>query len=309
MSIADSAQTRTALIKEATAGTTPSTPAFKIVRNSMAQLNVLRPRAPSDSERRSDRMLATTYQRVGGASVRLDSKLCEDDALEILFESLMCGSWATNTLKNAATKVPLTIENLYEQGATDTFHRAVGMHVNSMSFNGRLDQEIELGFELMGMGGSTDTAIITDATYAAASTKKCHTVLSAASVSAFGLSSPKLTEMQFTAQNNVRAQPVWGSATPAGMGIGKFRVDGSVVLYLEAKAQLDAGLANTEGALAATFGETTGEKYTFSFPNAVITGHEVLDGGNDNDVFLRLNWSAQYDGSATSAMSILRNVA
>lgn len=306
--IADSAQTRCAIIKEATMGMTPSSPAFKIARTSMATLNILRPRAPSDSERRADRMLATTYKRVGGSAARLDMKLCEDDALDIMLEAALCNSWSTNTLKNASTKVPITIENLYEQGATDTFHRGVGLLVNQMSFAGRLDNEIDLVFDLIGMDGSTATAAIASSTYAAASTKKCHTVLSAASISAFGLSSPKLTELSFTLNNNCRPQPVFGSAVPAGIGLGKLRIDGMATIYLEEKAQLDAGLANTEGALSATFGETAGEKYTFSFPNAVITGHEVLDGGNDNDVFLRLNWSAQYDGSATAAIQIDRNV-
>lgn len=309
MAIADSAQTRVAIIKEVTQGTTPTTPAFKVVRTAMATLNVLRPRAPSDSERRADRMLATTYQRVGGSTVRLDTKLCEDDALEILFESLMCNSWATDLLKNASTKVPVTIENTYEHGGTDTFHRAVGLLVNSMSFSGRLDSEIDLSFELVGMGGSTDTAIIGSATYTAASTKKCHTVLDAVVVDILSLSSPKITEMQFTVTNNVRPQAAFGSGDPVGIGLGKFRVEGSVTLYLENKAQLDAGLDNAEGEIAVTFGETVDERYTFTFPNAIVTGHEVMDGGNDNDVFLRLNFTAQYDTSDTSAMMIDRNVA
>lgn len=307
--IADSAQTRVAIIKEVTQGATPATPAFKTMRTNMAQLKIARPRAPADNERRADRMLATTYKKVGGSSVRLDTKFCEDDAFDIALESVMCNAWATDVLKNGSTKVPVTIEETLEQGATDTFLRAVGLLGNSMSFSGRLDQEIEISFEFVGMDGSTDTAIIASATYAAASTKKCHTVLSAASVSAFGLSSPKLVEMQFNLVNNVRPQPAWGSAVPIGIGLGKFRVDGSTLIYLESKAQIDAALANTEGQpMGATFGETAGEKYTFNFPNPVITDYEVVDGGNDNDVFLRLMWSAQYDASATAAISITRNV-
>ena len=104
----DSATKQTAIIAEATQGTTPATPAFKILRDIRVSGAPQRndQRSP---ERRSDRMAYAMTKGLAAFPKTIELPWVRDAASDILWESAFCGTWTTDILKNGATLKPFTV--------------------------------------------------------------------------------------------------------------------------------------------------------------------------------------------------------
>ena len=89
----DSATKQSAVIAEATVGTTPATPAFKLLRDIRVSGAPQRDSMRSP-ERRSDRMAASMVTGLNSYPKSIEMPWVRDDALDILWESLLCGTWA-----------------------------------------------------------------------------------------------------------------------------------------------------------------------------------------------------------------------
>ncbi len=119
----DSANKQSAVIAEVTMGTTPATPAFKLLRDMRISGSSNRG-ATRSPERRADRAAANYYKNLTSHSRSIEIPFSRDAGTDVLLESLFCSSFSTNTLKNGSTKTPFTLEEKYEGGATDPYRRA-----------------------------------------------------------------------------------------------------------------------------------------------------------------------------------------
>ena len=311
MAFAYGANRRVALIAEATAGTTPTTPTFLITRTVTAEANVARPKVDVN-ERRSDRMLAQVYKGLAGSSANLSIEWTDDDVLDSLLESALQGTWSTNVLKNAATQKSFTMEITDETGATDSFYRVRGLQVNTMSINIAPGQAITSQIGMIGMDGVQDTAIITGATYTAAGTELVFCGTDFTLTDLYSLSSPQIAGITLNITNNLRPQHSLNSSIspyPFGIGNGSFRVSGEITCFRQDNTVAALDLADTQGDIQFTIGVATNKKYSFDMLTAAVTGHRVTDGGNNGDVMDVITFSALYDSGDTSALKITRNVA
>jgi hypothetical protein len=312
MTIASGSTTRLAVIKEATWGTTPTTPVWLVARMTGESLNLTKQFITSN-EIQSDRNVrdAIGVGKGAGGDIQIEWAYGgSGSALDAMLESVMWATWSSDVLKNGTSQQPLSIEKTFETGATDVFCRMTGMVGNTLSLTASARQILTGSIGFIGKGGSYDSAIVTGATYTAAPTGAVmDAAANFASLSVTGLTSPKIRTVTLNATNNLREQAVVGSDELAGIGAGRFEVSGTMEVYLEDKSLLDLYFNSTAADLSFVIGSVTTEKYRFDVPNLKFTSAEVVAGGNDADVVVNAGWQGLYDSSESCTLKITREVA
>ena len=306
----DSANKQTAIIAEVTQGTTPATPAFKLLRDSRVSGSPNRP-ASRSPERRSDRMAANMTSGLFTFPKSIEMPWVRDDGLDVLWESALCGAWATNVLKNASTKKPFTLEEKYEGGATDPYRRLAGCLVDSVSIGFRNGEPGTLSFGVKAMAETAATSAIASSTYTAPTPGYDPSTPADIVVNdLFSITTPKVMGLNMTISNSLRDQHAWGSNSPFGHGLGQFDVSGSVQFYFTLAAEYSTFMTRQTGLdLSLTIGSTTNYKDTLLLPNCDVFNPDIDDPGATGDHMVTLNFMARYDASDTAAIKITRLVA
>lgn len=304
MAIAETSQTRLAIVKEASYGVTPTTPVFTNLRYTGDSLKHNRGNVTSN-EIRQDRNVADLIQVSGGAEGAINIELSYG-AFDALIEAALCSAWSTNVVKNGVTKSSFTIEKTYEQGTTDTYLGYTGMVVNTMSLNIAVQEIVTGSFGFMGKGGYVSNAIISGATYADSPLNDVMSAgLSFSGLAITGAGSPNLTGLTLEINNNTRMQPVVGSIDSIGVGLGRFTVTGTATMYFENKTAYELFLAGTATDLEFTLSDGDND-YDFVIPRLKFSDGDVPVGGNDQDVILTLPFQALYDDTLEGTIEITR---
>lgn len=306
----DSALKQTAIIAETTQGTTPSTPAFKVLRDIRVSGSPDRP-ASRSPERRADRMAANMTSGLATFPKVIEMPWVRDAGNDILWESALCGAWATNVLKNASTIKPFTLEEKYEGGATDPYRRLTGCVVDTTNISFRLGQPGTISFGIQALAEASATTAIASSTYAAPTPGYDPSTPADIVVGdCFSVSGAKLVSLDMTIANNIRPQHSFGANSPFGTGLGMFDVTGRVQLYFNAATDYSTFMTRQSGLdLSLTIGATTNYKDTLLLPYCDVWNPDVDDPGATGDHLVTLNFMARYDTSDTAAIKITRNVA
>jgi hypothetical protein len=165
----DSANKQTAVVAEVTPGTTPASPGFKLLRDSSVTGSPQRG-AQRSPERRPDRMAANMVSGLASYPKSINMPLVRDAGSDILLESLLCGAWSSDVLKNASIRKPFTLEEKYEGGSTDPYRRLAGCLCDSLRLSIPLAGGGDPGtltFAIKALLESTGTAALASSTYAA----------------------------------------------------------------------------------------------------------------------------------------------
>lgn len=307
----DSTLKQDAIVAEVTQATTPSSPAFKILRTvsvsgSPTRTNVRTP------ERRSDRMAGNMVRGTNSYSgKRLEMLWHRDAGMDILWESLFCNTFSSDVLKNASTKRFFTLEEKYEGGSTDPYRRLLGCMCNEASISFRNGEPGTVSFGLMAMSESAATAAIGSSTYAAA-TPGLDPVTPADIVvnDLFSISSPKISALNLTISNQERENYGFGSADPFAIGLGAFNVQGSVEFYFSQSSDYSTFMTKQSSLiLDLTIGSTTNSKDRLQLLECDVWNPNVSDGGNSSDHMVTLEFMGRIDISDNSAVKLTRNVA
>lgn len=306
----DSANKQTAVIAEATVGTTPATPAFKLLRD--VRVGGAPQRSSTRSpERRSDRQAAYMVTGLNAYPKTIELPHVRDDGLDVIWESAFGATWAANVLKIGSTQKTFTLEEKYEGGATDPYRRLTGCQVDSVSLNYQLGQPGSLVFNLKALAESTATTAIASSTYASPSPG--YDPVSSVGITVntlFGISSPKVTALQMTLTNNLREQYKMGSADPFGVGFGLFDLSGQVQLYFSALTDYSTFATRQTGqTFDITIGSQANYKDQLVMGAVDVWNPDVSDPGATGDHIVTLNFMARYYASDASAVKLTRNVA
>lgn len=309
MSFASGSGVRVAYVAEVTPGTTPATPSFKTFRATNGGMRTNKTVVTSD-ERQADRNVRDEILTGLGVSGSFDFEFTSD-TLDDLLEGALCGSWATNVLKNGIAQKYFTVEETYELGATDTFRRFSGSRVNTMSLSMAAREKVTGSVALMGMQEALATAIVTGATYAAPSTTQVATASSNVASLAVGALSPqpKVRSLSLEMNNGLRERPVIGSMYTQEFGEGRFECTGTMACYFESNALYQAVLNHETAALSFNLGVEANKKYTFLLPKIRFGDGEVTAGGNDDDVMANIPFRALLDTTEACSLKITRAVA
>jgi hypothetical protein len=306
--ITDGSLVRLADVAEVTIGTTPSTPSFKIRRYERSDLRLAK-QVDIPNEVRADRNVGSIVdvgRQVQGSIDTLLSYGTYDDWFAYLFQS----TWATNVLKNGITPATATIEEFFEQGATDTFVRYTGVRWNTLDLTLAAQQSVSAKWGLMGITAADPaTAAISGATYAAASTTDVFNAgLNVGSLGLTGISnSPLIKSLSLRINNNIYPNYIVGQYAPQSHGLGRFELTGSMDVYFSDKDTYQAVVSHTTVALAFTLQDAASNSYQFSIPKVKLTDGGPPAVGNGQPVMMTVPFQAFYDSGIGASISITRS--
>jgi hypothetical protein len=303
--MADSSQTRVAIIPEVTFGTTPATPVFVNQRFVSESLNANIETVVSN-EIRPDRNVADIIQVAQSASGGLDFELSYG-SFDTILEGLFFSTWSSNVLKNGVTAKSFTIEKTFETGATDQFHRFTGAMVNSMTLNMATSAIVTGSFDFLAAGFSAGTSIISGATYTGANTNDViNAAASFASLAITGVTSPQLTALDLTITNNLSLQQVLGSLNSRGVTSGRCQVTGNMTVYFENAEIYALFLAASSTDLTFKLGGSSSKNYVFVIPKIKFNSATVVAGGNDQPLLVQLAFTGLYGASDAASIKVTR---
>ena len=303
----DSANKQTAVVAEATVGTTPATPAFLLTRDLRVSGTVQRANSRS-MERRSDRMLAAMVQGLNAYQRTIEMPWVRDAASDALWQALLQGTWSTNVLKAGSTRQTVTLEEKYS-ATTPPYRRFTGCAVDQLSVNFQPGSPGQMNWSCVALTETVATVAIAGATYAVPSPGYDPSTLTDIVVnSLFGLATPKVRSVQLTVSNNLQPQYAAGSADPYAIGLGAFEVNGSVEVYFNQAADYSAFLTKQSGqTFDITIGATTNFKDRIVMGNCDVWSPNVDDEGISGVHNVTLSFAAKYFATDTSAFKITRN--
>lgn len=307
MTIAESDGTRLAVIAEATEGTTPATPAWQAMRFKADSLAGKKETVQSQ-EIRADKNIADILHVGTNVAGSIDCEFSYgtyDDLLESVFR----GDWTVNVLKNGTSRHAFSIEKTFEQGATDSFVRYRGGFVDSFEWSIQSKSIITANFGIMGLAADDATAaIVTGATYTAATTTEVMTAGNEVGTVTVGALSATVKGVDLSFKSNNRGQAQIGSNDLAGIALGQFEVTGTLDLYFEDISIYNSIRAHDSVAITINLGSTTTEKYTLLLPSVRLLEGDPLAGGNGQDVQFSVTFQAYYDAAEDCSAKLTRAV-
>ena len=309
----DSANKQSAVIAEVTMGTTPATPAFKVLRDIRVSGAPDRP-AQRSPERSANRQAANMVSGLATFPKQIELPFVRDAAIDILLTSVMGADWSTNVLKVGSTKMPFTLEERYEGGATDPYRRLAGCLCNSLAINFPMagaGVPGTMSFGIMAMAETAATSAIASSTY---STPTPYydpvSLIDVTFTDLFSISSPKVVGFQMAFNNNLRNKHAHGSASPFDLGFGQFDVTGQVQLYFGQSSDYSTFMTRQTGlTLDLTIGSVTNYKDKIQLGTVDVWNPNVDDPGSSGEHVVTLNFMGRYDTSDASAVVWTRNVA
>jgi len=306
----DSANKQTAIVAEVTQGTTPATPAFLLTRDTRVSGSPQRS-ASRSPQRRSDRMAANMTSGLFTFPKVIEMPWVRDAATDVLWESVLCGAFATNVLKNASTKKSFTLEEKYEGGATDPYRRLAGCLVDSLSVSFRNGEPGTMSWGIRALAETAATSAIASSTYTEPTPGyDPSTPADIVANDIFSVSGAKVMSMNMTISNNMRDQHSWGSNAPFGIGLGLFDVSGQISFYFSQSSDYSTFMTRQTGlVLSLTIGATANYKDTLLLPECDVWNPDVDDPGATGDHMVTLNFMARYDSGETAAIKLTRLVA
>lgn len=309
MAFASSSEARIAYVAEATFGTTPATPTFKILRVTGGGLRSNKATVTS-SELRADGNVADEMMVGVDVSGTYPVEVSYS-TLDDMLEAALMGTWTTNVLKNGMALKSFTFEETLELGATDSFSRFPGCCVNTFELTLNSRAEILASFALMGQKEILATAIVSGATYTAANTEPVMTSgVSVASLTVGSISpAPTVRALSLSVGRNLRTRPALTSLYTAEFGKGRCDVTGTLEAYFESNALYQAVLDHGGGSISFTVGNTANKKYTVLIPNARFLDGSRAIAGNDADVMVSIPFRGIYDATEGCSIKITRAVA
>ncbi|TWD58090.1 hypothetical protein FB480_101845 [Agrobacterium vitis] len=308
MTVADGSQVRLADVSETTIGTTPATPTFQVMRYVTSDVKLSK-QTDVPNEVRADRNVSTITD-VGRSVTGTINTLLSYGTFDTWLERLFCSSWSTDVLKNGITPKTATLEQFFEQGATDTFIRYQGVRWNTLDLTLTARQSVQANWGIMGIRSPTPTsAIITGATYTDATTSPVFNAgLNVGSLGLTGVTaSPKMQKLTMRINNNIYQNDVVGSYEPYGHGLGRFEVTGTMTTYFEDLYTYQAILDHSDVALDFTLEDANSKSYAFSLPKLKLLDGGPTGVGNGQPVLLDVPFQAYYDPTSAASMSITRS--
>lgn len=305
---ASAAQTRVAYIAEVTAGTTPSSPAFQVLRATGAGIRTNKS-TEAVRELAADENVRDEIQ-VGQRGSAAYNFALSYGTLDDIIAAALRGTWATNVVVNGVTEQSFTFEETLDLNGSKSYSRLTYAVVDTFALDVSAQKGITGSFALIGQKETLATSILSSATYVAANTKQPMAAgVSVASLSVASLSAPKVNKLTLNIARGVYANEVIDNLYPDSFGRGLCDVTGSLDLYFVANAHYQAVLDHGGGALSFNLGQTTNEKYTFSLPSIVFLDGVRQIGGANGAVMVSIPFRAKYNAGIGGSIQITRAVA
>lgn len=312
MAFADTSDTQLAIIEETVFGAIPATPVWQLLRftgeNLQFQIN-----SATSNEIRPDAEVADLIQIGASVTGSINFEVSFGAEFDTLLQHALRGTFdgVTNIMNAATEKRSLAIEKRFMAGANPLFIRYVGCRIGGLSLSVQQTQDGQIltgSFDVTGTVGSTDTAIVTGATYTDPNSNDVMSTTDVASITVGGGASANLffTDLSLTLTNNLRAQGAVGNLGAVGIGYGRREVTGSVNHYVEDVSIYNDFIAGTPAALAFTLTDGT-NSYVINMPRIKYNGGNIEAGGNNQDVIATMTHQALFDSGTGTSIQITKS--
>lgn len=306
MAFANGSGTRIAFVPETVFGQTPATPTFQIGRFTGAGLRTNKTTGTSD-EMRQDRNVPAEFQLGQDVAGNYDLEFSYG-AFDALLEGALFGAWSSNVLVNGIIPKSFTFEETLELGVTDSFSRYTGVMVNTLSLEIASRAAITGTIGLMGQKEELAQAIVTGATYAAATTEPVLTASAHVAALTVAGQNYAVRRVQMELSNNLRTRPLVGDLYSAEFGAGRFDVTGTIEAYFASNALYQSVLDHGMGALSFKVGAAANKRYQFDVPALQFGNGERTQRRNDNDVMVSIPFRGVFDATTGGSLKITRAV-
>lgn len=308
MTVADGSQVRLADVSETIIGTTPTSPTFQVMRYVTSDVKLSK-QTDVPNEVRADRNVSTITD-VGRSVTGSINTLLSYGTFDTWLARLMCSTWDTDVLKNGITAQTATLENFFEQGATDSYTRFQGVRFNTLDLTLTARQSVQANWGIMGIRSPVPTsAILSGATYLdPTETPVFNAGLNVASLGLTGItSSPKMQKLTMRINNNIYQNDIVGSYEAYSHGLGRFEVTGTMTTYFENLDTYSAIINHSDVALNFSLLDADSNSYAFSLPKVKLLDGGPSGVGNGQPVLLEVPFQAYYDATSTASISITRS--
>lgn len=296
-------------VEEATYGVTPATPIMKNIRSTGATLGITK-NVIENPELRDDRQTEHLRHgtRTGGGDMPI---VLSYSSFDDFIEAALCGAWTADTpaigtdqLKAGKARRSFMVERKFGNLTIPEYHRSSGLEINTFSLSVKPDDNIAGSFATVSKDIAIDTAIISGATYPAATSTIPFDAFSGA-VTEGGSAIGIVTTIDMTLENGITPLFAIGSKTTLRPGIGKSKVTGTLGLYFQSSVMLSKFIDETASSLVFTLVDPDGNQYQFEFPNIKYTGGQP-DVSGEGEIIISLPFTALYDSVEQSQIVIER---
>jgi len=301
MAFAQGSRSSLSFITEATFGTTPAG-SFANLPFSTHSLNLTKD-VLAGTDIQADRMGRVNRQgnRQVGGDIVVDLR---DGDFDVLLESAMLNTWATNVLKVGVTPKFISVEDYAAD--IDQARLFTGMSVSTMGISLAPNQMVTTTF---GMVGKDMTIGATEKTQTAASGAAPFDAYSGdISIGNVGAGSAVaiVTALDFTLNNSYAPTFVIGDDSAPSLEYGRADVEGTLTAYFEDASLINRFLNETETEIEVSVDDPTGaNSYTFQFPRVKINSADVgVDGPTSR--MISMSFVALYDTTEETNLKITR---
>jgi hypothetical protein len=205
-------------------------------------------------------------------------------------------------------KKSVTLEKIHELGTPDAYFRYRGCRLGTLNLTTTQRQIMTGSMTWQGLGETTDTAIISGATYTPANTNP---IMAAADVATIAVYNANLTgsffytDLVIDLNNNLRVQGAIGQVEAAGIGYGRRNITGSLNAYFENLDLYNEAVANNDVGVA--FNVSDGSNvYNIVLPKCKFSTRQAFAGGNNQDILAALEFQAILDSTVGASIRIDR---
>lgn len=182
--------------------------------------------------------------------------------------------------------------------------RYTGSEINTMALSVQPEGIIGVTFGIVGQAEATDTAIISGATYSAATTTSPMDGFSG-SITEGGSAIAVVTEVTLNLDNALQPLFVVGSDETIFPSIGRSNVTGTLTAYFENATLRNKFINETESALTFTVGDGT-NTMKFICPRIKYSGGQP-DVGGEGPVTLSMPFQALLDSTTNTNLRVIRS--
>ena len=300
MAFATGSEHQIAIIPEVTFGTVPTTPAFDVQRHTSCSLSLAKSALVSQ-ELRVDRNIQGVrhgnFNVAGEIGFEL-SRGAQDD----LIEACLQGTWAADILKNGVTDRSFTMERLFSD--ITQYERFDGCKVNTMALSIAPDAIVTGTFGISGSGLTVDQAIVTGATYVAATTEEVFDSFTGTILEGGGAIAV-ITAIELNIDNGMDPAYAVGSAAALEILAKQCMVTGTVSAWFQDEVMLEKFVNETETSIDFTL--TRGAlTMQFVLPALKYTGGDTPTQG-PGGVVINMPFQAYYDETETCTIKVVRS--
>ena len=301
MALATGAQSELAYVMESTYGTTPGTPALKLLP--VTGFN-LRPNLEfiESKDLVSDRQVRSNVKTFESGLLDFDYELKHADFDDWLQMALF-GTWSTNVLKGGNTRSFCTAEANHND--VTQFPICTGVMVNSMSMSLTPGQIATGKFSCLTQDYNLNqTSADADGYTAATGNTSMATVNGALTING---ETGIFTGLELSLENGLEpARTLMNGGVLTDIFDGRQRVTGTVSAYFQDETQIDALLAETSFSISVQLQDPASNTVTILLPNCKYTGGDFpVDG--ESGIVHSLPVQALYDNTEATSIKITRS--